>query len=288
MYDPANKDEKLKPPLPEENEFLFLSNDNINPATESLLRKAYAQVYADTFPLETGGEPLEAMLHYLKTKNGNNDCRIIVAGLNLKKALNDNNGGEVPVIKGITVSYYYPRTDIGLLGYVAVNPEFRKEGLGMKLVNLQAEFLQAAAMERGKNLRGWFLECNDPEKTDHNYGGLHAQKLVDKYTRHGLRKVPVDYAVPPTMYGGDIFDEKIRELMLMAAPHPETGEFPDQKATMDFIRSVYHALGVENPDGDADFQEMAEQIERKEAPDEEYRQECGMRRRGDTLDFLTP
>jgi hypothetical protein len=247
-----------------ENEFLFISNDNFSPAHEALLRRAYDGVYAPVFPMDNGGEPLERWLSFLHNRDDANNYLIIIAGRNLNPA-NDNR--DAPVIKGITVSNYYPQTDTGLLGYVAVDPTFRKEGLGMKLVDLQAEFLQAAAGTRGQNLRGWFLGCFDPAKTDHNYGGYNSQKLVDKYLAHGLQHVPVDYALPATIYdGGKIDDPKVRHYMLMAGRHPETGALPDDRTVMDFIASIFTELGIDNPSADPDFQDMQRQLRKNSLP----------------------
>ena len=131
----------------------------------------------------------------------------------------------------------------------------------MKLVDLQADFLHAAAGSYGHDLKGWFLGCFDPARTDHNYGGYSGQKLVDKYLDHGLQRVPIDYALPATIYnGGKLTDEKVRHYMLIAGPHPETGAFPDQQTVMNFVASIYEELGVQDPAADPDFQGMAEQL----------------------------
>ncbi len=250
-----------------ENEFLLISNDNFSPALESLLRKAYADVYAPIFPIKEGGEPLERWLDFLKVHDPSNDYRIIITGQHLTSS--NDNASQAPVIKGITVSNYYPQTDTGLLGYVAVNPEFRKEGLGMKLVDLQADFLRAAANTQGHDLKGWFLGCFDPARTDHSYGGYSGQKLVDKYLAHGLERVPIDYALPATIYnGGKLTDEKVKHYMLIAGPHPVTGEFPDHDTVMNFVASIYQELGAQDPAADPDFQEMARQLKRANGPAE--------------------
>lgn len=244
----------------DENEYVFINNSNFNPELESLLRRAYREVYLPVFPLDGGGEPIERWLEFLSSGNMANEYRIIIAGQHLTET-NGGNASEEPVFKAITVSNYYQDSDTGLLGYVTVRPEFRTEGLGMKMVDLQAEFLRAASNERGKNLRGWYLGCYDPVKTDHNYGGYAATRLVQKYLDHGLKTVPIDYALPATINdGGKLTDPKVRYYMLMAAPHPQTGEFPDDNTTLDFIRSIYQDLGEADADSDPDFQEMARQL----------------------------
>ncbi|HTK85529.1 MAG TPA: hypothetical protein VL625_10635 [Patescibacteria group bacterium] len=258
--DDSKKDSSLPAASPAgENEFVYISNDNFSPEIEALLRRTYDEVYAPIFPANAGGENVERWIESFKRREMVSEYRIIIGGRDLTAAIRGDADAH-PVPKAITVSNYYPKSDTAILGYITVKPEFRTERLGMKILDLQADFLRAAANEQGQNLRGWFLACHDPAKTDHNYGNYSAQKLVDKYLQHGLKIVPVDYVQPATGDAEGTAADKTRYYMLMAAPHPETGEFPDAEATIDFLRSVYRDLGFTDPDSDPDMQSMIRQL----------------------------
>lgn len=233
------------------NEYAYISHKNIA-EMKGLLTRAYNEIYAPVYPLSKGGDPLQEWLDKLERPDGENDVRILIAGKNLS--------GEAPVLKGMTMSIYYNRSDTGVMSFIVTDKKFRNEGLGKKLTFLQADFLLAAAKENGSDLRGWYIECHDPSKTNKNYDGYDSRKLVKKYETWGAKPVPVDYVLPAK----DKTPERVDYYMLMSAPHPETGRHPDAGVTLDHIRSTYRDYSVD-PDTDPSVQAMGRQLENAEA-----------------------
>jgi hypothetical protein len=254
----------LKRAWTDSNDYITISHHNIA-ETKPLLQHAYRQIQSKIFPLDHGGEPLDRWLEFMEKPIEDVDYRIIIAGQNLRSSggANDN-----AVIKAMVVSIYYRGSDTGLLAYIATDRQYRNEGLGQKLTKLQAQFLHAAAVENGKSLKGWFIECYDPSKTSDNYDDYSSRKLIDKYLSWGARQVPIDYSVPDTI------DEtvKARSYMLLSGPHPQTGKYADDRTILRYIYSIYSNLGIENPARDPDFIAMREKLlEGKKPPNAENR-----------------
>lgn len=234
------------------NEYVAISHANFA-ATQELLSHAYKEICAPVFPLDHGGEPLERWAAELKNPQSDVDYRIIIAGQNLAS------GGAQATIKAMAVSIYYRDTDTGLLAYIVTDRQYRNEGLGHKLIGLQAAFLHAAAQENNKPLRGWFVECFDPTKTNDNYDGYDSKKLVNKYAGWDVFPVPIDYCVPDTMDK----NKKIDTYMLLSGPHPQTGKYPDCKTVFAYISSIYRNLGIKNPERDPDFIAMKKELSQR-------------------------
>ncbi len=241
------------------NEYAYISRKNIA-EMKGLLTRAYNEIYAPVYPLSKGGDPLQEWLDKLERPDGENDVRILIAGKNLS--------GDAPVLKGMTMSIYYNRSDTGVLSFIVTEKKFRNEGLGKKLTFMQADFLLAAAKEAGRDLRGWYIECHDPAKTNKNYDGFDSRKLVEKYVSWGAKPVPVDYILPVK----DKSPERVNYYMLLSAPHPKTGCHPDSEVTLEHIRSTYRDYGVD-PETDPSVRAMEEQLEQSERRKERRRSE---------------
>lgn len=233
-----------------ETQFVGISRNNYN-EYKGLLTKAYRDVYAPVFPVGKGGETLESWQSYLSNPQNPLEYRIIVAGENLTSE------GNNPVIKGMVASIYYSVSDTALLAYLAVDRQYRQEGLGRKLTQLQAEFLKAAAHEHGKDLDGWFLACDDPAELPIGFDNYNSQKLVDKYVSWGLKVLPFQYMQPDFEPGAP----KVADYILLSGPDPVTGQHGNTNAVLSFLESIYKELGITQPHLDKDFIAARQQLE---------------------------
>lgn len=224
-----------------DNEIAFVNHHTIGKYKE-LLHKAYDDLYIKTFPLEKGGMEIESWFEEMENPRAtNHDIRILVAGKNF-------NDPDKAQINGISVSIYFRDSDVGLLAYIAVNPDARTHGLGHALHEIQARELLKAARENKKTLKGWYIECYAPEKVGLGFDGYDSQKLVDKYVKWGAQRLPIDYVVPNT------HDCSIRDksLTLLAGAHPITKKHPDARTNLSYIRSLWSLEGVREEEQNRD------------------------------------
>ncbi len=201
-----------------------------NPKSISLLVKAYKGVYEPSFPMEKDRESLASWLDNLKSRDASVNITISILGENLDSSR--------PCIKAIAVGYYYSNHDVGSLAYLATAPEFRNRGLGHILNNANNYALLQSAANKGRKLRGIFLECNDPEKISPENDVMDPALRIRMYKKWGAIVLPIDYTQPPLSEGA----AKCGTLKLLAYPHPETGAYPTLAAIKDYITGVYTEL----------------------------------------------
>lgn len=221
-----------------------------NRGLEKTLEKAYQELYLPTFPLETGNDTLAKWKEHMDDPSLPIDYTITIAGDNLRT---DN-----PQIRGMCVSAYFKDSDTGYLAYIVVNPHNRTEGLGHALFRIHEEAVLAAAVRNGRTLRGCFLDCDNPLLQDEKHQNSAPSRLVQKYQKWGGRQVPCHYQLPDIQQP----EEKIASWILMAFPHPRTGLYPESAAIIDALKSIYRNEGMDRPEDDSHYQEMAEDITR--------------------------
>ena len=208
-----------------------------------LLKKAYKEVYEVAFPIKEERESLDVWLNNLKGKNSAVDIVIVIAG--------DQLDTQNPVLKAISVAYYYNQQDAGLLAYNAVAPQFQGQGLGRTMVDARKMALLELAKSKGKTLGGVFIECNDPAKITPEEDVMDPAVRIKMFEKWGAKMLPIDYVQPPLETGG----EKCDALKLLAYPHPETGAYPTKGEIKAYLTGIYTELAKyagcppeENPD----------------------------------------
>lgn len=233
-----------------ETQTVIIDHKNIHkPGVRDLLETAYKDLYVHTFPVEKGGEALGKWLKCLTDTKSEYDYRIVIAGSHLRNC-------QRPVVKGICVGTYYKSTDTGMLSYIVVDPACRSEELGKRLTALQGRTLLSAAKEHGNPLRGWFLECNDPEKVPDTKDGYGAHRRLEKYESWGGKVVPLLYRVPDVSSSS----RKTDKLLLISFPHPGTHMHPGRSTVVDFLHSVYKDLDVRHPKRDKTFRKATKSV----------------------------
>jgi hypothetical protein len=231
--------------------------DSGNLSDIGMLEDAYNALFVPTFGSDPESEKLHNWEHALRNPAESRlDYRIVIAGTDLRDP-------EKRVLKGMNVSLYDKKMDIGFLAYIVVDPQFRTEGLGHQLFKIQQLALFQAAQENGKSLRGWFLDCNKPDTEHDREDNYCAQKRLDKYFKWGAREVPLEtYSIPSSIDPS----RKITDWTLLAFPHPVTGQYPDKEAVIDLIRLAYTRVGITKPKHDPDYVRMTQEIHTKWVP----------------------
>jgi GNAT superfamily N-acetyltransferase len=214
-----------------------------NPRSLELLTKAYKDVYEAAFPIDEERESLETWLGSLAGNNPAANIVIVVAGEGLDT--------KAPVLKAISVAYYYNKQDAGLLAYNAVSPDFQGQGLGRTMVEARKAALLDIAGACGKPLGGVFIECNDPAKISREEDVMDPATRIRMFEKWGALTLPIDYVQPPLEVGSN----KCDTLKLLAYPHPKTGKYPSKSEIQGFLNGIYTELAkysgmkpAENPD----------------------------------------
>ncbi|MCE9508358.1 MAG: hypothetical protein K8R48_08640 [Alphaproteobacteria bacterium] len=202
--------------------------DATNPRSIKLLAEAYKDVYEPAFPLPEERETLENWVNKI-TKGKQENSTIVLA------LVVENINAENPTVKGISVGYYYNKVAVGLMAYVAIAPEYRNEGLGRVMVEARKHAFLDLAKSKGSQLKGVFLECNDPEKVKPEDDSFDPATRIKIFQKWGAKVMPIDYVQPPLEIGAD----KCTKFKLLAYPHPETGQYPAPDDIKAYIEGIY-------------------------------------------------
>lgn len=213
-----------------------------------VLAKAYNELYLPTFPLSEGHQKIDRWLDSFGNPNDNLECHIIIAGDNIRSVADNT------VIKSICVAMYYKDSNVGYLAYIAVDPQFRTEGLGKVVFNKFNDVMAAAAHSHGKTLDGLFLDCNDPAANHpDNYD---PKKRIEKYKAWGGNVVPVDYVLPVACPP----PEQIDHWVLISFPVPQTGAHADNQAVLKFLSDAYKDNGIVSPETNKYYINMKKEL----------------------------
>jgi len=213
-----------------------------------LMRRAYRDIYVPAFPMPEERESLEKIEEKLARPTSGVKRVILLAG----KHLDDPEKAE---IYGISIAYYYSKTQAGLLAYNAIDPKYQQMGLGRLMVKGRIDGLEELAKEGGQQLKCAVIEVNDPAKVTPEQDSMDPAKRVAIFERWGAKKIPVTYVQPWLAPG----EEKGTSSILMA--YPVQGQYPEPEAIAGFIEGIWEANnnGPVNYDEDPDFKKsMAE------------------------------
>jgi GNAT superfamily N-acetyltransferase len=222
-----------------------------NPQSLALLKQAYDGVYTTAFPIDEERESLSSWDKHLHGGNPALNIVIAISGTHLDT--------ETPAISGISVGYYYKNQDVGLLAYVAIDPQYRNAGLGRVMVEARKQAILQAAEKNGKELQGVFIECNDPAKVSPEQDSFDPATRLKIFQKWGARITNMNYIQPPLEAGG----EKCDFLKLLAYPHPKTGEYPAKEGIKGFLNGIYTVMAEYNgcaPEQSADYLNSIEEL----------------------------
>ncbi len=220
-----------------------------DPASREILTAAYNEVYFPAFPIDDEREDLQKWLNRQENPDSLTNYLIIVVGENLDDPARR-------FIKGISVGIYYTEEQVALLAYNAIRPECQGEGLGKKMVELRNKALCDLAKTKGHELKGVFIDCNDPAKVPEGEDTLSPEKRLSIFRKWGAVRVPITYVQPALEEG----KEKCDKLILMAYPHPQTGDYPSLQDALGLVRAMYRACGQADVENDPDYRIMKREV----------------------------
>ena len=227
----------------------LITIDPSKPGHAALLKEAYDDVYVPAFPIDDERQPMQAWVDKSHPGNPNsNKYIVIVAGSNL-------NDPETRRIEGISVGIYYSEAQVGLMAYNAIRPTCQGGGLGHAMVDARIEAFQNLADQRGEDLRGIFLEVNDPAQVKAEDDSFDPAKRLAIFKKWGAQEVAINYIQPAL----DEDKAKFDKLMLLSYPTRE-GVRPDADAVHDFLYALYKGCGYKHPEKDADFIHMKAEL----------------------------
>lgn len=216
-----------------------------NPEQIHLLEQAYNEIYLAAFPIAEERQTLEYMKNCLRLETGApREYVFVAAGTNL----GDPSKAR---IDALGIGIYYKEAQTALMAYNAVRPGVR--GLGRTMVEERLKAFNEIAVREGHELRGIFLEVNNPDKAVNDVMDPH--KRIAAFRKWGAEIIPIDYTQPPLSPDTG----KCDDLLLLNYPTP-AGLRPSAKDTLAFLREMYIACGKTPPDEDPDFARMKKQL----------------------------
>lgn len=224
------------PPLPQAPEKTKLLADN--PHDLALLSRIYNEVYVPSFPIEEERDDYEGVMSYITTETPNCRTFILAYGDDL-----DDPDPAKAALKGFVMGSYFERSSTGYAFYLGVAPEYRKEGIGKKLMETLTGEIARHAESRNRRLEGMFAEVNDPAKVSPDQDSMPPVQRALFYDRLGWKKIPIDYTQPA--YQNAFTDSALPEtpdmMMLLCAPlnTDNTTRYATRQATEDFLRDYY-------------------------------------------------
>jgi GNAT superfamily N-acetyltransferase len=207
-----------------------------SPADLEVLRTMYP-LYRAIFPSDEEAETLENLERYLTLKAGDyygdNSYHVLVMKVDGR-------------VVGFAIGDYYADPSVGVIEFLGVEDGHRGRGLGSAL---EEEFVRRASADAaalGKELRGIFIEVEDPEVVG-KWGS------VGFWYRRGYMFVPVRYVQPPLSRG----KRRAKDLRLMFRPIPQS-TIMDGDLLLAFLRSYFHyAMSIEDPTSTEEYRLVA-------------------------------
>ena len=207
-----------------------------SPADLEILRAMYP-LYRAIFPSDEEAETLENLERYLTLKAGDyygdNSYHVLVMRMEGR-------------VVGFAIGDYYADPSVGVIEFLGVEEGRRGRGLGSALEEEFVRRVSADAAALGKELRGIFIEVEDPEIVG-KWGS------VGFWRRRGYMFVPVRYVQPPLSQG----KRRAKDLRLMFRPVPRSTVM-EGDLLLAFLRSYFHyAMSIEDPTSTEEYRRVA-------------------------------
>lgn len=168
----------------------------------------------------------------------------------------DTDSSSTTLLGGMAFEYYR-ESRCGLLTYLVVDPGQRRRGLARHLIQRAITLLKQDADAAGTTLRGVSSETEDPARATAGGNAMPPQQRLLTLAQLGARWLDIPY-LQPALAGGS---GRCRHLLLLVFyPGPTQPPRIDGSAVRDFLHEFYRALGIADPDQDAEFLAMTMQL----------------------------
>ena len=213
-----------------------------------LLARFY-RLYVSAFPIERERERLqvwESLLWGQDAGPPRPKFHLLVVGRFLKHRR------QLELYAGLTLEFYR-ESQCGLIAYLAVRPQYRRQGLARLLINKAFDIFEEDSSEIRSSLRAVFAETHDPRLVKGEEDSVPPIQRLMILDRLGARWIKVPYVEPEVNPGHG----RTRNMILLTFPLPDQSrDFISARVVRDFIHEFYRAHGVTHPDADPDVEMM--------------------------------
>jgi GNAT superfamily N-acetyltransferase len=221
-------------------------------AGESKALKAFYQLYKGEFPDRNERESLQNMAHCLRHRNRSqrahqNNYHILVAYLD-------------GTIVGGSIFNYFARPNAGVIEFLFVNPKFRGQNLGRRILQRTEVIIKADALQIGVQLRAILAEMNDPFYTPAVPDNMDPFERTVVWGKWGFSRLDFQYIQPPL----DPSKSAVRGLCLIGKI---TNSRLGDSLPSSWVGKVIHdymrwAMRIQRPQATVEFAKMTKELTR--------------------------
>lgn len=171
----------------------------------------------------------------------------MIAGTNL-------NDPENATIVGINQGWYFKESATAVDFYLAVSENHQKQGIGDLLLKALNNRFDRIAQTHGTELKGLFIELNDPEKVSAEEDSMDPYARAAMYAKRDWLQVPVNYWQPAT----ESVDET--DYMHLISGKMSNGKHADLNAVKGFLKDYYASSDYESAEASDKYNGMIREL----------------------------
>ncbi len=207
------------------------------------LAQFYTEIYLESFPDENERESFDNLIAYLKSSEGQDDCRYHIL-------LAKDSGGQV---LGGAVFDYFKRTNSAVIEFIAVKSSLQACGNGTAIYKRVLTLLSYDANKNNRtNVDNIFCEIESPET---NSTG--SEKYLYFWTKNNYKRLMFDYVQPALAA-----DRKpVTSLWLTVNSGNSANAFPSATLTEVLYDYLKYCMQIKNPESNEHFAAMKKELE---------------------------
>ena len=221
-----------------------------------LLTQVYTELYQTAFTDPAEIETLEqytTRLWHPQLPPPQPITHFLIAGINLLDVSRRR-------VDGFLICESYRESLCGIVTFVAIDERARGKGLARKLMRhgrsqLNVDMIEWSGQQRG--LQGLFAEMHNPRQFSEE-DSIDPNVRLQIMRKLGANWVPIHYVQPDLQPGMP----RVRHFFLATFPVSDesSSRVISAKVVQTFLFEFYQALGVEEPDYDADYLLMVQEL----------------------------
>lgn len=201
------------------------------------------EIYLESFPDENERESFDNLIAYLKSSEGQDDCRYHIL-------LAKDSGGQV---LGGAVFDYFKRTNSAVIEFIAVKSSLQACGNGTAIYKRALTLLSYDANKNNRtNVDNIFCEIESPET---NSTG--SEKYLYFWTKNNYKRLMFDYVQPALAA-----DRKpVTSLWLTVNSGSSANAFPSATLTEVLYDYLKYCMQIRDPESNEHFAAMKKELE---------------------------
>lgn len=174
-----------------------------------------------------------------------------------------SSGPDEQCVVGGLIFEHYRASHCGLLTYLVVEQDWRQKGIAKALVDKALAILIQKERDSGGQLKAVFCETENPHFVPDEQSVMPTCERLNILLNLGARLIDLQKYIQPPLVGGE---GPCEHLLLMAFDRPgcleadidnEPAKIIGGEVIYDFLNEFYRAQGVDCPEEDMSFREMA-------------------------------